>query len=246
MRQILWGLFKKIVIADNCAEFANHIFNNSADISGSTLVLGGLFFTFQIYCDFSGYSDIAIGTARLFGFNLKRNFAFPYFSRDIGEFWRRWHISLSTWFRDYLYIPLGGSRGGVRCESLEQLSYKNETFDLVISSDILEHVRKPMLAFAEIYRVLRPGGVHIFSIPVEYPMPAQTIARVDVTGEVDVHLLPEHYHGDGAGGKSLVYNDFGADVIRQLNHMGYMCETERPRPGCPEAGKMLTFLSWKM
>ena len=111
LRQILWGLFKKVVIADNCAEFANHIFNNSDAMNGSTLIFGALFFTFQIYGDFSGYSDIAIGTARLFGFNLMRNFAFPYFSRDIAEFWRRWHISLSTWFRDYLYIPLGGSRG---------------------------------------------------------------------------------------------------------------------------------------
>jgi len=111
MRQILWGLFKKIVIADNCAEYANLIFNNSANYSGSTLVLGALFFTFQIYGDFSGYSDIAIGTSRLFGFDLMQNFNFPYFSRDIAEFWRRWHISLSTWFRDYLYIPLGGSQG---------------------------------------------------------------------------------------------------------------------------------------
>jgi D-alanyl-lipoteichoic acid acyltransferase DltB (MBOAT superfamily) len=113
LRQILWGLFKKVVIADNCAEFANTIFNNSADYSGSTLVLGALFFTFQIYCDFSGYSDIALGTARLFGIDLLRNFAFPYFSRDIAEFWRRWHISLSSWFKDYLYIPLGGSKGGM-------------------------------------------------------------------------------------------------------------------------------------
>jgi D-alanyl-lipoteichoic acid acyltransferase DltB (MBOAT superfamily) len=112
LRQILWGLFKKIVIADNCAEFANTIFNNSGDYTGSTLLLGALFFTFQIYCDFSGYSDIALGTARLFGIDLLRNFAFPYFSRDIAEFWRRWHISLSSWFRDYLYIPLGGSKGG--------------------------------------------------------------------------------------------------------------------------------------
>ena len=110
LRQILWGLLKKVVIADNCAEYANLIFNNSADLQGSTLLLGALFFTFQIYGDFSGYSDIAIGTARLFGFNLMQNFAYPYFSRDIAEFWRRWHISLSTWFRDYLYIPLGGSR----------------------------------------------------------------------------------------------------------------------------------------
>lgn len=112
MRQILWGLFKKMVIADNCALYANEIFNNSEDYSASTLFMGAIFFTFQIYGDFSGYSDIAIGTSRLFGFNLKQNFAFPYFSRDIAEFWRRWHISLSTWFRDYLYIPLGGSQGG--------------------------------------------------------------------------------------------------------------------------------------
>ncbi|WP_298499320.1 MBOAT family O-acyltransferase [uncultured Algibacter sp.] len=112
LRQVLWGLFKKVVIADNCAKYANIIFNNSDDYSGSTLLLGAFFFAFQIYGDFSGYSDIAIGISRLFGFDLKRNFAFPYFSRDIAEFWRRWHISLSTWFRDYLYIPLGGSRGG--------------------------------------------------------------------------------------------------------------------------------------
>ncbi|MCF8258646.1 MAG: MBOAT family protein [Flavobacteriales bacterium] len=114
LRQMLWGMFKKVVIADNCAEYANLIFNNSSDYSGSTLALGAVLFAFQIYGDFSGYSDIAIGCSRLFGFDLMRNFAFPYFSRDIAEFWRRWHISLSTWFRDYLYIPLGGSRGGAR------------------------------------------------------------------------------------------------------------------------------------
>ncbi|MCD2259812.1 MBOAT family O-acyltransferase [Psychroserpens luteolus] len=111
LRQILWGLTKKVVIADNCATYANMIFDNHTSYSGSTLFVGAVFFAFQIYGDFSGYSDIAIGTSRLFGFNLKQNFAFPYFSRDIAEFWRRWHISLSTWFRDYLYIPLGGSRG---------------------------------------------------------------------------------------------------------------------------------------
>ncbi|WP_034888128.1 MBOAT family O-acyltransferase [Gillisia sp. Hel_I_29] len=114
LRQILWGLFKKVVIADNCAVYANYIFENSAELPGSTLFIGALLFTIQIYCDFSGYSDIAIGTSKLFGFNLMQNFAFPYFSRDIAEFWRRWHISLSTWFRDYLYIPLGGSKGGVK------------------------------------------------------------------------------------------------------------------------------------
>ena len=112
LRQILWGLFKKIAIADQCAVQVNLIFKHSSDYSGSTHALGAILFTFQIYCDFSGYSDIAIGTARLFGIDLLRNFAFPYFSRDIAEFWRRWHISLSSWFRDYLYIPLGGSKGG--------------------------------------------------------------------------------------------------------------------------------------
>ena len=111
LKQILWGLFKKIVIADNCAKLVTIIFANSTNLSGSTLALGAIFFAFQIYGDFSGYSDIALGVSKLFGIDLLRNFAFPYFSRDIAEFWRRWHISLSTWFRDYLYIPLGGSKG---------------------------------------------------------------------------------------------------------------------------------------
>lgn len=109
-RQILWGLFKKIVIADNLGWHVDTIYGNYADFHGIELAMGTVYFAFQIYCDFSGYSDIAIGTARLFGFQLSRNFAYPYFSRDIAEFWRRWHISLSSWFRDYLYIPLGGSR----------------------------------------------------------------------------------------------------------------------------------------
>ena len=111
MRQILWGFFKKLIIADNCAQLANSIFDNYQDCNASLLLLGAIFFTFQIYGDFSGYSDIAIGTARLFGVNLMKNFNLPYFSRDIAEFWRRWHISLNKWFIDYVYIPLGGSRG---------------------------------------------------------------------------------------------------------------------------------------
>lgn len=111
LRQILWGLVKKIIIADNCAEYVNLIFDNPSDYSGSTLVIGAVLFSFQIYGDFSGYTDIAIGTARLLGIELLQNFSYPYFSRDIAEFWRRWHISLSSWFRDYVYIPLGGSRG---------------------------------------------------------------------------------------------------------------------------------------
>ena len=110
IRQILWGLFKKIVVADNCALYVDQVFSTYTEQSGSTLLLAAIFFTFQIYGDFSGYSDIAIGTAKLFGIKLMRNFNVPYFSRDIAEFWRRWHISLTTWFRDYVYIPMGGSR----------------------------------------------------------------------------------------------------------------------------------------
>ncbi len=112
LRQILWGLFKKVAIADNCAPFVNAIFDDGSNYNGSTYLIGALLFTFQIYCDFSGYSDIALGVSRLFGIELLRNFAYPYFSRDIAEFWRKWHISLSSWFRDYVYIPLGGSKGG--------------------------------------------------------------------------------------------------------------------------------------
>jgi alginate O-acetyltransferase complex protein AlgI len=111
LRQILWGFFKKIVVADNCAVWANQIFDAPEQYHGSVLLVGIFLFAFQIYGDFSGYSDIAIGLSRLFGFSLMRNFAYPYFSRDIPEFWRRWHISLSTWFRDYVYFPLGGSSG---------------------------------------------------------------------------------------------------------------------------------------
>ena len=111
-RQMLWGFFKKVVIADSCAPYVDVIFSDPSNYNGPTLLLGAILFAFQIYGDFSGYTDIAIGTARLFGFDLMRNFAYPYFSRDIAEFWRRWHISLSSWFKDYLYFPLGGSRGG--------------------------------------------------------------------------------------------------------------------------------------
>jgi len=112
LKLILWGFFKKLVIADSLAPIVNDIFNNSDSYSSTTLAIGAVFFAFQIYGDFSGYSDIAIGTSKLFGIELMSNFKFPYFSRNIGEFWRKWHISLSTWFRDYLYIPLGGSKGG--------------------------------------------------------------------------------------------------------------------------------------
>ncbi|MBX9449930.1 MAG: MBOAT family protein [Taibaiella sp.] len=110
LRQILWGLFKKMVIADNCAAYADILFSQPGSYEGAALFFGAIMFAFQIYGDFSGYTDIAAGTARLFGFDLLKNFSYPYFSKSIGEFWKRWHISLSSWFRDYLYIPLGGSR----------------------------------------------------------------------------------------------------------------------------------------
>ena len=112
LKQILWGLVKKVLIADQCAIIANDIFNNAEQYYGLTLVIGAIFFSIQIYGDFSGYSDIALGTSKLLGIELLKNFSFPYFSRSISEFWRRWHISLSTWFKDYVYIPLGGSKAG--------------------------------------------------------------------------------------------------------------------------------------
>ena len=111
--QIIWGLVKKIVIADTCAVYVNSIFDHYDAVNSFSLILGAVYFAFQIYGDFSGYSDIALGVSKLFGLDLLRNFNYPYFSRDIAEFWRRWHISLSSWFRDYLYIPLGGSKGGI-------------------------------------------------------------------------------------------------------------------------------------
>ena len=110
LRQMLWGFLKKIVVADNCAYIVNKYWNQYESLPTVSLIMLGVMFTFQIYCDFSGYSDIAIGCSRLFGFNLMRNFDYPYFSRSIPEFWRRWHISLTSWFRDYIYFPLGGNR----------------------------------------------------------------------------------------------------------------------------------------
>ena len=127
LRLILWGMFKKVVIADSLAWRVDYVFNDFQSLDGGVLLLGLVYFSFQIYCDFSGYSDIAIGTAKLFGFELMSNFKFPYFSRNIGEFWRRWHISLSSWFRDYLYIPLGGSKGS------KWLSLKNIFIIFIVS-----------------------------------------------------------------------------------------------------------------
>ncbi len=147
LRLMLWGFFKKMVIADNCAIWVNDIFDNYQNHSGLMLFFGAILFSFQIYGDFSGYSDIARGTAKLFGFNLMVNFRTPYFSRDIAEFWRRWHISLSTWFRDYLYIPLGGSKAG------KWMSIRN-VFIIFIVSGLWHGANWTFIAWGAIHAML--------------------------------------------------------------------------------------------
>ena len=147
LRQILWGLFKKIVVADNCAQLANIAFANPTQYQGGTLALSVIMFAIQIYGDFSGYSDIALGTARLFGFELLQNFRFPYFSRDIAEFWRRWHISLTTWFRDYLYIPLGGSR-------VSKIKVVRNTFAIFLVSGFWHGANWTFIAWGAFHAVL--------------------------------------------------------------------------------------------
>ncbi|NND61644.1 MAG: MBOAT family protein [Flavobacteriaceae bacterium] len=151
LRLILGGLFKKMVIADNCAIFVNSIFENYQDASGSTLFFGAVFFAFQIYGDFSGYSDIAIGSSRLLGFDLMKNFNFPYLAQNVGDFWRRWHISLSTWFRDYLYIPLGGNRVG-------KARFVFNIFVVFLVSGLWHGANKTFIVW---------GGIHaLFILPV--------------------------------------------------------------------------------
>ena len=162
MRQILWGLFKKIVVADNCAMYVDQVWATYDTQSGSTLLLAAILFTFQIYGDFSGYSDIAIGTAKLFGIKLMRNFNNPYFSRDIAEFWRRWHISLTTWFRDYVYIPLGGSRptiddrwiDGRWTESRKKLIIVRNTFVIFLLSGFWHGANWTFIAWGAYHAVL--------------------------------------------------------------------------------------------
>ena len=159
MRQILWGLFKKIVIADNCATYVDQVWSTYPTQTGSTLLLAAVLFTFQIYGDFSGYSDIAIGTAKLFGIKLMRNFNNPYFSRDIAEFWRRWHISLTTWFRDYVYIPLGGSRPKVSASIKNPDRYKKwiivrNTFVIFLVSGIWHGANWTFLAWGAYHALL--------------------------------------------------------------------------------------------
>jgi D-alanyl-lipoteichoic acid acyltransferase DltB (MBOAT superfamily) len=147
MRQILWGLFKKIAVADSCAVYVNFVFENHQNQAGSTLLLGAIFFALQIYCDFSGYSDIAIGTAKLFGFTLMRNFNYPYFSKNIAEFWQRWHISLTTWFRDYVYISLGGSR-------VSKIKIVRNTFAVFLLSGLWHGANWTFIAWGIFHAVL--------------------------------------------------------------------------------------------
>ena len=160
MRQILWGLFKKIVVADNCATYVDTVWSTYDTQSGSTLLLAAIFFSFQIYGDFSGYSDIAIGTSKLFGIKLMRNFNNPYFSRDIAEFWRRWHISLTTWFRDYVYIPLGGSRpnvveGGMcNVETKKKLIIVRNTFIIFLLSGFWHGANWTYIAWGAYHAIL--------------------------------------------------------------------------------------------
>ena len=136
LKQILWGLFMKVVLADNLSVFVNDFFINYSIYSGSTLLLGAVFYTFQIYADFSGYSDIAVGTAKLFGFNLMRNFAYPYFSQNISEFWKRWHISLTIWFRDYIFLPLSFILSG-RIGNREFYFVKSDIFIYIVASTVV-------------------------------------------------------------------------------------------------------------
>ena len=160
MRQILWGLFKKIVVADNCATYVDQVWATYDTQTGSTLLLAAILFSFQIYGDFSGYSDIAIGTAKLFGIKLMRNFNNPYFSRDIAEFWRRWHISLTTWFRDYVYIPLGGSRptvvegGMLKVESKKKLIIIRNTFVIFLLSGFWHGANWTFIAWGTYHALL--------------------------------------------------------------------------------------------
>lgn len=173
LRQMLWGFFKKLVIADNCASIVNLYWDQYASLNGMTLLALGLLFSFQIYCDFSGYSDIAIGCARLFGINLVRNFNYPYFSETIPEFWRRWHMSLMTWFRDYVYIPLGGSRCG-------QWKIVRNTFIVFLISGLWHGANWTFICW---------GGYHacLITIYIILGINSKTIKTIDVN---DKRLFP--------------------------------------------------------
>ena len=192
MRQILWGLFKKIVIADNCATYVDQVWTTYDTQTGSTLLLAAVLFTFQIYGDFSGYSDIAIGTAKLFGIKLMRNFNNPYFSRDIAEFWRRWHISLTTWFRDYVYIPLGGSRPEVPASVKNPDRYKKwiivrNTFVIFLVSGIWHGANWTFLAWGAYHALL---FLPLILLGANRKYTNQVAAYTDSNGIEHLRILP--------------------------------------------------------
>lgn len=192
MRQILWGLFKKIVIADNCATYVDQVWATYDTQTGSTLLLAAILFTFQIYGDFSGYSDIAIGTAKLFGIKLMRNFNNPYFSRDIAEFWRRWHISLTTWFRDYVYIPLGGSRPEVPASIKKPDRYKKwiivrNTFVIFLVSGIWHGANWTFLAWGTFHALL---FLPLILLGANRKYTNQVAAYTDSNGIEHLRILP--------------------------------------------------------
>jgi SAM-dependent methyltransferase len=153
-----------------------------------------------------------------------------------------------TGYRNSFYwddVELGEYRDGIQCQSLEELTFSDNEIDLIISSDIMEHVRRPWVAFEEIYRVLKLGGYHVFSIPVHLPMKSKTSYRVDTSGDEDIHIEEPHYHGDGVGGKSLVYTDFGADIEKKLIEMGYKVTLDTIDHQYSEVKRLLTFVSQK-
>ena len=219
-RQMLWGLFKKMVIADNCAFEVDRIFGQYHTLGGATLLLGSVLFAFQIYCDFSGYSDIAIGCARLFGFQLMKNFAFPYFSRDIAEFWRRWHISLSTWFRDYLYVPLGRFARWHRNESAQHVHHLHR-------ERLLAWCKLDFLGLGCAQCLLFPSPLAQWpeSDPFGYCGAWSVVARCERAGPYALHvlsylrglgLLPGPRHGPSIGILArhvhrFVHRDLGPD-----------------------------------
>lgn len=220
-RQILWGFFKKMVIADNLAPLVDAAYTTPGDYSGLRLALATVFFAFQIYCDFSAYSDIAIGTARLFGFRIMRNFAYPYFSQSVGEFWRRWHISLSTWFRDYVFIPLGGSRGTRGRTAFNLLAtftvsglWHGASWNFVIWGFIngLAALPSVLVPYGQKKRAAdHPGGSSIFPRPAVIGWMALTFLLICITWvffraptfDVATQILARVFAGPWGGGSGL-------------------------------------------
>lgn len=156
---------------------------------------------------------------------------------------KRWPNYVNSFY--WSDVALGEYSDGVQCQNLEQLTFEDDSFDLIISSDIMEHVRRPMTAFTEIHRVLKPGASHIFSIPIKMPVPKKSRMRVDTSGEEDIHIEPAHYHGDGRGGKSLVYIDYGLDLVDQLTDSGYDVILRQPSDDHSCSQKLITFVTRK-